>query len=183
MSTKDLFPQYTLHDPSFSVLRSWWKHLEEDKGERSRLRRANTLMEIMLCPAFHTLLHQLEQVRQENIHSHRYPKLAIIVGLVSRIKEESQESLGEQMGRSHTSSSRADVSPLRMRRLLACDGKDSDMEELYIVLRRMLALMGNRVHLGHLAATIWHWTLMDEKNPHDPRRRVACDYYAQIKSK
>jgi CRISPR system Cascade subunit CasB len=60
---------------------------------------------------------------------------------------------------------------------MTCDGKESDLDELYTLLRRALALLGDKANIADLAAVVWNWTLMDDKNPHDPRRRVACDYY------
>lgn len=171
-SNKSIFPQYKLDHASFSTLRLWWSSLEDDKGERAYLRRCSTLTEIMLSPAFHRLLNQLGR---GNVPQYRYPKLAIIAGLVSRIEGESEQKLGVEMGSPKKSSTKPDVAELRMRRILACD----DLEELYTLLRRALALIDNRVNIPDLASIIWNWTRMDEKSPHDPRRRIACDYYAE----
>jgi CRISPR system Cascade subunit CasB len=171
-SNKSIFPQYKLDHASFSTLRFWWLSLEDDKGERAYLRRSYTLTEIMLSPAFHRLLNQLGR---EKIPQYRYPKLAIIAGLISRIEGESQQKLGAEMGSPTKSSTKPDVAELRMRRILACD----DLEELYVLLRRALSLVDNRVNIYDLASIVWHWTPMDDKSPHDPRRRLACDYYAE----
>jgi CRISPR system Cascade subunit CasB len=172
-SNKSIFPQYKLDHTSFSTLRLWWSSLEDDKGERAYLRRCSTLTEIMLSPAFHRLLNQLGR---DNVPQYRYPKLAIIAGLVSRTKGESEQKLGAEMGSPGKSSTKPDVAELRMRRILACD----DLEELYVLLRRALSLVDNRVNISDLAAIVWNWKRMDEKSPHDPRRRIACDYYAEV---
>lgn len=167
------FPQRKSDDSSYAVLRSWWKSLEDDKGERATLRRAANLTEVMLSPAFHRLLNDLRRAGF-GISESRYPKLAAIAGLTARIKSEDSESLATSMGTSKSSGGKAIVSELRMRRLLACN----DIEELYTLLRRALALLDNRANLADLAATVWNWVPMDEKSPHDPRQQMAYDYYA-----
>lgn len=159
---------------SFATLRTWRLNLEDEKGERAYLRRSYTLTEIMLSPAFHRLLNQLGR---DKIPEYKYPKLAIIAGLISRIepKRESEQKLGAEMGSPGKSSKKPNVAELRMRRILACD----DLEELYMLLRRALALIDNHVNIPDLASIIWNWTRMDEKSPYDPRRRIACDYYSE----
>lgn len=167
------FPRRDPDEGSFAVLRAWWQGLESDKGERAALRRAASLTEVMLSPAFHRLLRELRQAGY-GIPEYRYPKLAAIAGLAARVREESSDGLARRMGTPKHEGSKAVVSELRMRRLLACD----DLEELYTLLRRALALLDNHASLANLAATIWHWVPMDEKRPNDPRRQLAYDYYA-----
>jgi len=171
---KMLFPQRKPDHPSFAILRDWWRDLENDRGGRAALRRAASLTEVMLCPGFHRLLNELRRVGYA-VSESRYPKLAIIAGLASRIKAEIDEGLAKRMGSPKPGGEKATVSELRMRRLLACD----DLDELYTLLRRALALLDDRANLADLAAVVWHWTPMDEKSPYDPRRRMAYDYYAE----
>lgn len=167
------FPQRKRDDPSLDILRAWWKSLEDDKGERAALRRAANLTGVMLSPAFHRLLNDLRRAGF-GISDSRYPKLAAIAGLAARIKGEDGESLATTMGTPRSGGGKAAVSELRMRRLLACN----DIDELYTLLRRALALLDNRASLADLAATVWNWVPMDEKRPNDPRRQMAYDYYA-----
>lgn len=171
------FPQKKLDHVSYAVLRAWWQELEHDKGERAALRRAGKLTEVMLSPAFHRLLRELRQVGC-GIADTRYPKLAAIAGLAARLdskKPEPKETLASRMGTPKTKDGKkAAVAELRMRNLLACD----DLETLYTLLRRALALLDDQASLSDLAAIIWHWSPMDEKRPNDPRRQMAYDYYA-----
>lgn len=171
------FPQYKPDHPSFTILRSWWHDLENDRGGRAALRRAASLTEVMLCPAFHRLLNGLRQAGYA-VPESRYPKLAVIAGLAARVdpkKKEAEESLATLMGKPKPGGEKATVAELRMRRLLACD----DLEELYTLLRRALALLDDRANLADLAIVVWHWTPMDAKRANDPRRRMAYDYYAE----
>jgi CRISPR system Cascade subunit CasB len=167
------FPQWKLEHPSFNILKTWWETLETDRGERAALRRAASLTEVMLSPAFHRLLNSLQRAGY-GVADYRYPKLAAIVGLAARIKTETSETLATRMGSPKSGGDKATMSDLRIRRVLACD----DIEELYTLLRRALALLGDQANLPDMAATLWHWSPMDEKRPNDPRRRLAYDYYA-----
>jgi CRISPR system Cascade subunit CasB len=168
------FPQYKPDHPSFAILREWWRELENDRGGRAALRRAASLTEVMLCPAFHRLLNDLRQASCA-VPESRYPKLATIAGLAARVRAEIDDGLAKRMGAPKSGGDKAAVSELRIRRVLACD----DLEELYTLLRRALALLDDRANLADLAAVVWHWTPMDEKSPYDPRRRMAYEYYAE----
>lgn len=167
------FPQGKADHSSFDLLSGWRLQLEKDKGERAVLRRAASLTEVMLSPAFHALLNDLRRAGY-GVPEYRYPKLAAIVGLAARIKTVSSDGLATRMGMPKPGGAASTVSELRLRRILACD----DIEELYTLLRRALALLDEQANLADLAATVWHWSPLDDKRPYDPRRRLAYDYYA-----
>lgn len=167
------FPRGKPDHPSNAVLRAWWQGLEHDRGERAALRRAGTLTEVMLSPAFHRLLRELRQAGC-GVAESRYPKLAAIAGLAARVKTEAAGSLANRMGSPKAGGNAPVVAELRMRNILACD----DLETLYTLLRRALSLLDDQASLADLAAVVWHWSPMDEKHPNDPRRQMAYDYYA-----
>jgi len=171
---KMLFPQGNPDDPSYVHLLGWWRQLEQDKGERAALRRASSLTEVMLSPAYMRLLREMRHAGYA-IANRDTPlgKIAAIAGLAARVKETAPEGLARRMGMAKPGGSTATVSELRLRRLLACD----DLEELYTLLRRALALLDDRADLADLAALVWNWAPLDEKRTHDPRRRLAYDYY------
>ena len=171
------FPRGKLDHPSYAVLRAWWQGLEHDRGERASLRRAGSLTAVMFSPAFHRLMRELRQAGC-GVAERRYQKLAAIAGLVARLdpdKAEPRESLASRMGTPKSKDGKkASVSELRIRNLLSRD----DIEEVYTLLRRALALLDDQANLADLAAVVWHWSPMDEKRPNDPRRQMAYDYYA-----
>lgn len=178
---KFLFPQPRMGedkmptDASFDILREWWQQLENDKGERAALRRASSLTEVMLSPAFMRLLWALRNqgyaIGNSNI---QFSKIAAITGLAARVKAQTGIGLATRMGTPKPGCSSSAFSELRLRRILACD----DIEVLYTLLRRALALLDDQANLEDIAATVWHWSLLDDKRPYDPRRRLAYDYYA-----
>jgi CRISPR system Cascade subunit CasB len=195
-SKKDyLFDLYKPDHVSFKILHHWWHELHDKpvdsspnespsvvanskpkqnyRGERAALRRAESLTAVMFNPGFHRLLKALGI--GDNSSENQLTKLAAIAGLAAMIEDEITDSLATSMGKpKDIDGKKSCVSELRMRRILACD----DLEELYTLLRRGLALLDNKANLANLASIIWNWKKMDEKNPHDPRRRMACDYYA-----
>lgn len=166
------FPQWNPDDRSFEILREWWQELENNKGERAVLRRANSLTEVVFCPSYHRLLRTLRN-EGYSVAESRFSKLAAIAGLAARIKEDIPGTLGTQMG-ALKPGDKPTVSELRIRRVLACN----DLEELYILLRRALGILGGNASLTGLAATIWQWDSLAEKKPSDSRKQMAYDYYA-----
>lgn len=169
------FPQGKPDDPSFVLLNSWWQQLENDKGERAALRRASSLTEVMLNPSFMRLLWALRnQGYAIGNGNTQLSKIAALAGLAARVKAQTGVGLAAHMGTSKPGGTTPAFSELRLRRILACD----DIEELYTLLRRALALLGDQANLADLAATIWNWVPLDDKRPYDPRRRLAYDYYA-----
>jgi CRISPR system Cascade subunit CasB len=165
------FPKWQPDDRSFLILREWWQELENNKGERAALRRADSLTEVVYCSIYHRLLRTLRKEGYTVPEAHM-PKLAAIAGLAARI-DDTPGKLGAQMG-TLKPGDKPVISELRMRRVLACD----DLEELYTLLRRALSIIGGNASLTGLAATIWHWKSLAEKNPHDSRKQMAYDYYA-----
>lgn len=174
-SPRHPFPQGRREDPSFELLHAWWKSLEDDKGERALLRRADTLSQVMLSPGFVDLLRTLRN-QGYVIATFDLPlsKVAAIAGLTARIKGLAQEDLATRMGTPKPGTATPTLSELRLRRILACD----DIEELYVLLRRALSILDDTANLADLAAIIWNWSPLDAKRPHDPRRRMAYDYYS-----
>lgn len=171
---KQLFPQGKLDDPSHDLLTAWWERLKDDKGERAALRRAATLTEVMLSPAYMRLLRKLRDsgypIRNQDTP---LAKIAAIVGLAARIKSQTPEGMAKRMGTPKPGGNAATFPELRLRRILACD----DLEELYTLLRRALALLDDQANLADLAAIVWNWAPLDEKRPYDPRRQLAYAYY------
>lgn len=175
MAQKGIYP-FQQHKPdghSFSILRKWWQALENNKGDRAALKRADSLSEVVFCPAYYRLLGALRKEGYSVTGEVRLQKLAAIVGLAARIKEDLHGEVGKQFG-AFNQGDKPVVSELRMRRILACD----DLEDLYVLLRRALGILGGRASLSGIAATIWQWEPIAEKSPFDYRKQLAYDYYA-----
>jgi len=166
------FPQWKFDDRSYTILRNWWQELDNKKGEKAALKRAGSLTEVVFCPAYHRLLRTLRGA-EYSVQQSRYPKLAAITGLSARIEDDIPGSFGAQMGALQPGD-KPILSELRVRRVLA----SGDLEELYVLLRRALGILGGNASLSGLAFTIWQWESLAEKRPYDSRRQMAYDYYA-----
>lgn len=159
-------------DESFTLLKQWWNELESDKGGRAALKRAASITEIMFVPAYYRLLNLIRT--KYGIGRSKEPYLAVIAALTARIKEDVPGKLGKQLGAS-ANGERPVLSELRMRRILACD----DIEELYTLLRRSLAIINDKASILGAAEIVWHWAALNEKRPTDSRRQLAYAYYAE----
>lgn len=158
-------------DETSSILLSWWKGLEHDKGERAFMRRASAPGEVVFSPAYHRLLSQLQR-------DGRYidrEALAGVAGLAAHVKGHTDgASLSKQMAKPRSSGSGARVSGLRFRRLLAV----SDRGELYPLMIRVIRLLGDQVNLVSLANGVYWWNDKTDKTKKD----WAYDYYATAPS-
>jgi len=161
-ATKRLFQT---GDDSAIILCSWWKRLEQDRGERAVLRRASSPTEVVFSPAYHHLLGQLQQ------HEYTVSReaLAAVVGLASHIKGDvgTDKSIAQLMASPRAGGGGAKVSGLRFRRLLAVTGRD----ELYPLLIRVIRLLDGKVNLVSLANSAYWWNEIT-------RKQWAYDYYA-----
>lgn len=146
---------------SAAILHVWWKDLEDNKGERARLRRAPSPTEVAFSPAYHRLFNQLPSISRESLEA--------VAGLISHVREDtgSSKKFAQQMGAKKTGSDNAIVSGLRFRRILAI----SDRNTLYPMMLRVIHLLGGKVNLLSLAESVYWW---DERTWKD----WAYEYYA-----
>ena len=153
-------------DGSSNLLLSWWKGLDQDRGERSSLRRAASPAEVVFCASFHQLLTQMR--------AHGYAlgptdasALAAVAGLATHVKFHVGEiSLAQQMATPKSRGGGARVSGLRFRRLLAISNRD----ELYPMMIRIIRLLDGSVNLVSLANAVFWW---NEKT----KKEWAYSYY------
>ena len=173
-STRFPFPNDP-QDASYAILLDWWMALEADKGERAELKRAENPLRVAFSPAYHDLLHRLQEAGYR-LGTGSRERLALLAGLAAHVKQhtDSVRSLATQMGSPYHGSGKAPVSELRFRRLLATD----DLGDLYTQLRRALSLLDGAANLMDLAHVLFRWQSIAEQNPYDPRKNWAYDYYA-----
>lgn len=132
----------TLHD--------WWSRLDEHRGDRAALRRADTLTAVTLTPAYQRIYTRLGPGQWNPSERDR---LAAIVGLLAHVKSDSGQSLPEAMSQRAEGTDRNAVSELRFRRLLDAP----DLEALFTGLRRVLPLVQHGVDPVSLANDVFHW--------------------------
>lgn len=168
--------------PTGRCVHEFHKSLNDDRAARAVLRRANSLTEVVFVPAYHRFLHDFADAYAAQCGEAgqvwgdmRRLRLAAIAGLLSHVRTEERltkafrQTVAAQMARSKRETDAPVVSDLRFRRLLQAD----DVESLYPMLRRVLALMDGRIDPYLLADDLWHWG--DRR-----RRQWAYDYYGEL---
>lgn len=152
------------HDSSETqVLIAWWQALNDNRGDRAKLRRCSTLAEVAFTPAYHKLRLSLAKFGQVNVDG-----LALVAGLAARVRSNVQgDTFAEQMASGKADGS-ARVSGLRFRRLL----KIKDREELFTAVGRTVALLGGAVNLQSFASSLYYWN-------DRTRKQWAFEYYTK----
>ncbi len=168
MPEKSEWPRFKVGEKAGEVLSQWWRELADHRGDRADLRRTAELLDVIFNPAYHRLRVRLLAAGC-NINNE---KLAVVTGLVARVKEDnSAHPVARQMAEIK-SGDRPRVSELRFRRLLETKGS----EELFLVLVRALPLVGDSANLMDLADSAYGW------NDYQ-RKRWALEYYSGLPEK
>ena len=155
--------------PEMQALTAWWQALNDNRGDRAELRRCSTLVEVAFIPAYHRLRLAVGKFGAVNVDA-----LALVAGLAARIKNDiGGSTLAEQMATPKTGSS-ARVSGLRFRRLL----KVKDINELFTVMGRVVALLGGAVNLKSLSKSVYSWNNKNDTT----RKQWAFEYYSKLPS-
>lgn len=166
MAERPLARLFVEGDDSSKVLLAWWADLQERPGDRAALRRSSNPVEVVFCPAFHSLLGDLRSAGYP-LGSDGAAGLAVVSGLAAHVREVSAEgSLARQMAAPRAAGTGARLSGLRFRRLLAIPSR----EELFPALVRVIRLLDGRIDLPDLARSSFWW------GDHT-RKRWAYEYY------
>ena len=128
------------------VLAHWWKDLEDNKAARAELRRAKNVEDIILLPHFQRSCHRFERFfkNEQNWHI----RLAMIFGLLSHVRETTEEKLPLQMA----GTPKPKLSELRFRRLI-----QRERDDLYQPMIRVIRKLGNKASLCDLAYSMYYW--------------------------
>ncbi|MCH2240964.1 MAG: type I-E CRISPR-associated protein Cse2/CasB [Aquabacterium sp.] len=136
------------------MLVKWWAELADDKGGRAELKRAADVTRVVMSPAYQRLHRMLCKVLPEgHVPAHKEDRLAIAAALLAHVKDDDGASVPLAMSRGEQESDRPPVSPLRFRRLL----ETTDVDDLFVGLRRVLPLLGHRVNVVALTNDVLNW--------------------------
>lgn len=160
-------------------LRSWWVTLDENRGDRARLRRAERPDDILLTePFFRFLQHMPERWgKPEALLSS-----AIVAASLSHVKElQDSETFATQLALPKQGGKKARISELRFQQLQ----KSRDPEEFFRRLLRAIRLAESKVNILSLSESILHW--MNEYRygvNREPQKRLAVrwatEYYREV---
>ncbi len=150
------------------ILIRWHGDLQENRGERARLRREKSPLDVYTSNDFRRgIVSRLEREGFE-FNESDLGRLAVPLGLISHIKTlENKDHFAKIFAKSDKGS--ADMKDVRFRKLLSI--ADEDYESLYIMLFRSIQLMGGKAGLKGLLEGGCYW------NDYS-RRRWAEKYYS-----
>ncbi len=154
------------NDEFWNVLRQWWEGLEMDRGARAELRRAKSPAEIYVSRAFHRGL--VAQLRHKGFEfSERLlERLALPAGALAHARKLSAEtSFPRQLAAIPKASE--EVRDTRFRKLLSV--ADSDRDELYRMILRLIRMLEGTVDLKSLTTGAVWWN--------DSTRRYWAEQY------
>ena len=148
-------------------LKKWWEGLDDDRKTRAEFRRAKSVQEIIMMPSFYGAYNDFKQYFKEE--KGWEDRLAMVLGLLSHIKSESDKDLAVQMATPPPNSQQPPVSELRFRRLIQCN-----RGELYVKMIHIIRLLGGKGNLYDTAQSCYFWG-------HKTKREWAFAYFPLVK--
>jgi len=188
---------YFLTSAEIKALQNWHHWLNDNRGDRARLRRAERPEDILLTGAFFHFLNRIPESWREN-----NPMLtsAAVAGLLAHVKEDRQTlskgfqpkdenkqkkmaSFAEQLA-TPDKSKKPPMSELRFQQLQ----KSRTTDDFYRRVLRAIRLLDGKVNIPSLANDIIHWHQeFDHQIDRKPSNRLAVrwatDYFTALQKK
>jgi CRISPR system Cascade subunit CasB len=175
-------PQYRFLEDveTQSKLVSWWESLEKNRGDRARLRRAESPEDVLLTEPFFRFLRQMPEEWAAPV---TLLTSAMVAATLAHVKKPFEgKTFAAQLATSKAGSDKPRMSELRFQQLQ----KSRDPEEFFRRVVRAVKLAESNVNICSLADSILHW--MDEYRrgvDREPQKRLsvrwANDYYLALK--
>ena len=175
-----------LNDKEQSDLKVWHDSLDHNRGDRARLRRAESPEDILLTDAFFHFLKLMPddfpkgspKNKRKFSETQRLYVASLIAGLLSHVKPNSETfSFAKQLAGASKSST--PMSELSFRQLL----RSLIIEDFYRRMIRAIRLLDNKVNVISLANDIvqWFWEHEQTELDRQPTNRLAVrwatDYF------
>ncbi|WP_319764149.1 type I-E CRISPR-associated protein Cse2/CasB [Maridesulfovibrio sp.] len=150
------------------VLINWHKDLQENRGERARLRREKSPLDVYISEDFRRGIVNILYQENFEFNESDLGRLALPLGLISHIKI-LDDSAHFAMLFAKSDKGSAYMKDVRFRKMLSI--AEGDQEALYVMMLRMIKLMGCKAGLKGLLEGGCYW------NDYS-RRRWAEQYYS-----
>jgi len=187
---------YYLSFEEQNAIQRWHKSLDDNRGDRARLRRAERPEDILLTDAFFHFLQRVPESWREN-----KPMLtsAAVAGLLSHVKADKQvPSIGYQSKDKNKPRNIASFAELLANPVTKGDKKPTmsklrfqqlqksrTTDEFYLRILRSIRLLDGKVNIPSLANDIihWHWEFENHIDREPAKRlavRWATDYFTAL---
>ena len=170
-----------LKDVDRECLISWWQQLQDNRGERAQLRRADSPNNALLTPAFAQFLRQMPGYwGVDSGAGILLSDAALVATILAHVKEHVEDrSFAKALGIPKEVGGKAVMSELRFQQLQ----KSRTEDEFFLRMCRALALLDGKVNITSLADNILHWLCEYRFAPANrPQNRLAVkwasDYYS-----
>lgn len=174
---------YFLEPAEKEALLHWHQWLDDNRGDRARLRRGENPEDILLTEAF---FHFLEKMPVGFPHKlpdeQRLFVSAAIAGLLAHVKQDNEKfNFAKQLATPSEGKTKAPMSELRFQQLQ----KSRTTDDFYRRILRAIRLLDGNVNIPSLANDIIHWHREFEKqlDRHPAKRlavRWASDYFTAL---
>lgn len=164
-------------------LKSWWSWLDENRGDRAPLRRADNPDDILLTPAFAHFLQQMPSRWAAGEAVLPITDAAMVAAVLSRVKNpDDSKSFAKALASPKEGGSKAVMSELRFQQLQ----KSRTPEDFFRRVCRAVALLNGKANITDLADSILHWLHEFRTAPASkPQQRLAVkwasEYYSVYK--
>lgn len=168
------------NDDECQNLKKWWQLLNKKRGDRARLRRAETPDDVLLSEPF---FHFLQKMPDDWATPYRLQSSAMVAATLAHVKEnKADQSFAAQMGTAKEGTKdKAKVNVLRFQQLQ----KSRNPEDFFRRICRAVKLLDGKVNVLSLSDSIMHWMMEKQKGvDKEPLKRLAVswatDYYKNL---
>lgn len=163
-------------------LLEWWEWLDDNRGDRARLRRVESPDDVLLTGAFSRFLAEMPDDWTESGH---LPASAQVAAILAHVKDNvASSSFAAQLATPKDGGDKPRMSELRFQQLQ----KSQDPAEFYRRLLRAVRMLDGSVNILSLADDVLHWMHEYRKGvDRNPQKRLtfcwAGDYYRALLKK
>lgn len=177
-------PTYRFLNPPETCdrLLEWWNWLDDNRGDRARLRRAEKPDDVLLTGAFSRFLSEMPESWSDSGH---LPASALVAAILAHVKgNQDSARFAAQLATPKDGGDKPRMSELRFQQLQ----KSNDPGEFFRRLLRAVRMLDGNVNILSLANDALHWMYEYQRGiDRNPQARLAfCwanDYYRTLSKK
>lgn len=163
-------------------LLEWWQWLDENRGDRARLRRVESPDDVLLTSAFSRFL---DEMPEDWSLPGQLPASALVAAIVAQVKDcVLSPNFAAQLAKPKEGGDKPRMSELRFQQMQ----KSQDPTEFYRRLLRAVRMLDGNVNILSITDDILHWMHEYRKGvDRNPQNRLAfcwaSDYYRALPKK